>query len=84
MTNRPVMPIILKMSTEMRTPGNTPLEIRADCDEVMEHILSRKPLDPSVYRRVRERSDRITDEIRRNHGVLNVAVQLVRDACIEE
>jgi hypothetical protein len=72
------------MSTETKHIANIPLEITSDCNEVIEHVLSRKPLDPEVYRRVRERSERVTEEIRGKHGILNIAVQLVREARDEE
>ena len=56
-----------------------PPDMAADCDAVIEHLMSRKPLDSEVYRRVRERAERVTEEIYRKHGVLNIAVELIRE-----
>lgn len=61
------------------TPTTDPLEA-ADTQAVMDHLVSKKPLPPDVYRRVQERAAKITDRIREKHGVLNVAVDLIRDA----
>ena len=46
---------------------------KMDEDAVMEHYLHGKPIDPEVYRRVQERAARITEEIRRVHGVIDDA-----------
>jgi hypothetical protein len=56
----------------------------ADAQAVIEHALTGKPLDPEVARRVRERSERATDELRRRYGTLNVAVDLIRESRDEE
>jgi hypothetical protein len=55
-----------------------------DSDAVLDHGLSRKPLEPEVYRRVWNRLVRITDEIRRELGVLNIAEGPVRETRDEE
>jgi hypothetical protein len=56
-----------------------PLEL-ADSQAVLEHVLHKKPLDPEVYRRVHERSAKITEELRQKHGTVNIAVDLIRQA----
>lgn len=56
----------------------------ADGQAVMDHVLAGKPLDPEVVRRVRERSQRATEDVRRRLGTVNVAVDLVRQARDEE
>lgn len=45
----------------------------------MERVLHGKPLDPETYRRIREEGDRITEEIRRQHGTIEIAVELIRE-----
>jgi hypothetical protein len=72
------------MSIETKPASFIPSELMADSDAVIAHVLSRKPLDPEVYRRVRERSERITEEVRQEHGILDIAVQLVRETREEE
>jgi hypothetical protein len=44
---------------------------KADTEVVMEHYLHGKPIDPEVGRRVRARAARVTEEIRRVHGVID-------------
>ena len=38
------------------------------------------PLDPEVARRVRARSERATEELRRKYGTVSLAVDLIREA----
>jgi hypothetical protein len=54
-------------------------QTRADEDAVNEHVLTGKPLDPDVYRRVRARAEKITEELRQKYGVLDIAADLVRE-----
>lgn len=54
-----------------------PIEL-ADSQAVIEHLLHGTPLDPDVDRRVHERAAKITEELRRKHGTLNIAVDLIR------
>jgi hypothetical protein len=51
----------------------------ADAECVIAHAMTGKPLDPEIARRVRERSERATEALRRKHGVLNIAVELIRE-----
>jgi hypothetical protein len=59
----------------------TPL---ADLQAVIDSMITGKPLDPEVARRVRERSERATEELRRKYGEMNVAVDLIREGRDEE
>jgi hypothetical protein len=43
---------------------------------IIEHLMTGKPLDPELLRRVNERSERATQELFEKHGYLNVAVDL--------
>lgn len=61
-----------------------PPEVMADGQVVIDHLMSGKPLDPETYRRIRERAERITEEIRQKHGELNIAVDLIREIRDEE
>lgn len=58
------------MSTELNDTSTDPLE-RADSEAVYRHAFEGEPLDPEVRRRVRERAARITEEIRRTHGLID-------------
>jgi len=53
--------------------------IQADQAAVNEHLLTGRPLDPDVYRRVRARAEQITARLRQRCGDMNIAVDLIRD-----
>jgi hypothetical protein len=66
------------MSTEIKPTVDT------DDEALMQRVLHGKPLDPAVYRRIRQEGDRITEEIRRQHGTIEIAVDLIREIRDEE
>jgi len=56
-----------------KTAASDPL---ADCEHsdteaVLKHAFERAPLDSEVARRVDERAARITEQVRRTHGVID-------------
>jgi hypothetical protein len=59
-------------------------EQQADEEAVNEHVLTGKPLDPEVYRRVRARAEKITAELRRKYGDMNLSADLIREVRDEE
>ena len=62
------------MSTDTRP------SIDPDTEAILERIATGKPLDPDVYRRIRAEGAKITEEIRRKYGVLDIAVDLIRES----
>jgi hypothetical protein len=56
-----------------------PADVQADLRAVIESLITRRSLDPVIARRVRERSERICQEVFDRHGLLNVAVDLIRE-----
>jgi hypothetical protein len=54
-----------------------PIEL-ADSQAVIEHVLYGTPLDPEADRRIHERAAKITDELRKKYGTLDIAVDLIR------
>jgi len=48
-------------------------EVQADLDAVMKRIIDGTPVDPEISRRIEDRADRITEEIRRTRGVMDDA-----------
>jgi hypothetical protein len=60
---------------------NSPIspDALADAQAVIDHIISGKPLDPEVARRVRERAERIRQEILARHGVQDIGVPIIRE-----
>ena len=65
----------------MNTPNSNgiPPDVLADIQAVADHLATGKPLDPEVARRVRERGARITEEIRRKYGLVDIAVPAIRE-----
>ncbi len=51
-------------------PGIDP-QARADHEAVMRHVIEGTPVGPELARRVRERAERITEEVYREHGELD-------------
>jgi hypothetical protein len=60
----------MPMKTVEQTTAIDPQQ-QADDEAVMLHVFDGKPLDPEVARRVQERGRRITEEIRRVHGLID-------------
>ena len=66
------------MTNEHDNTGSDP-QARDDYQAVMRHVAEGTPVEPELARRVRERAERITEEIRREHGEIDV-VKLLHDA----
>ncbi len=66
------------MDTAATTTGFPP-DIDADAQAVIEQVMAGKPVDPEAARRVHERAQQIRREILAKHGVLDVAVDLIRE-----
>ena len=54
-------------------------EVLADLETVLKHVTSGTPVEPQLVHRVRIRSERMTEELRRQYGELDVAVDLIRE-----
>ena len=65
-------------------PDHVNPEADADARAIIEHVMTGKPLDPEVYRRVREQSERATEAMRRRVGTVEIAVDLIRQGRDEE
>ena len=61
------------MSTAETEPAGIDRQVLADLDAVMKRIIDGTPVDPETSRRIEERADRITEEIRRTRGVMDDA-----------
>ena len=60
-----------------------PPDFRADTEAMMEHLASGKPLAPDMADRIRERGERIREEVFQKHGILDIgspAIRELRDA----
>ena len=66
------------MSTTLN-PGPIPLDVLADAEAIVAAVMAGKKPDPALARRVRDRAQRITEDIRQKHGVLNICSKAIRD-----
>jgi hypothetical protein len=67
----------------LENSGMSPIETIADSKEKLAEViaaLTAGKRDPDDMRRAGEQMDRMREEIRRRIGVVNVAVDLIRDA----
>jgi hypothetical protein len=55
-----------------------PFEDDPDTKAVIEKLMTGKPLDPEVYRRIREEAARASEEVFRKHGLLDIGVPAIR------
>ena len=58
--------------------------VDADMEALLERIAHGTPLPPDVYQRIRDRSDRLREEMRQKFGTAEIAVDLVREIRDEE
>ena len=61
-----------------------PADVLADLEDVARQAASVGVHDRELLRRVQERSRQVREEILRNHGVVDAAVSLIREARDEE
>ena len=61
------------MSTAKTEPAGIDLQVLADLDAVIKRIIDGTPVDAETSRRIEERADRITEEIRSTRGVMDDA-----------
>src|SRR4051812_36646071 len=60
-----------RMSTETAVTDPLADSEHSDTEAVLRHAFGRAALDPEVARRVDERAARITEQVRRTHGVID-------------
>ena len=60
---------------------NKPSQEQEDAEEVMRLVMEGKRVtDPALIRRVQQRAEKVRREIVEKHGVVEWAVDLIRDA----
>jgi hypothetical protein len=67
------------MNPHTQNTGGIPGEILSDAEALVEAAMAGKKPDPELARRVRERGARVTEDIRKKHGVLNIGTQIIRE-----
>jgi hypothetical protein len=55
-----------------------PPDVMADLQAVADAVAAGRPVDPEVARRVRQRSQKVQDELVTKYGVREIAVDLIR------
>ena len=58
---------------------STVIDPQTDRDEIYRALRENRRPDPEAARRVHERAEKIREDIRHRHGVLEVAVDLIRE-----
>ncbi len=66
------------MSKTTPRPTGLPPDVLADMHAVAEAVAAGRPVPPDVARRVRERSAQVREELLRQYGVREIAVDLIR------
>ncbi len=56
-----------------------PVEFRNDTEAIMAHLISGNPLPPDVAQRVRERGERIREDVFRKQGILDIGAPAIRE-----
>jgi hypothetical protein len=56
----------------------------ADAQAVADALAAKRPVDPDVARRVRERAEKIQQDLLRQYGVREIAVDLIRQGRDED
>lgn len=64
--------------------SSIPAETLADLEKVLQLSEDGVVHDPELVKRVCERSRRVQDELRKRHGELDIAVNLIREVRDEE
>jgi hypothetical protein len=65
-------------TTETKTTGAIPPELMAELEEAARRAAS-GVRDPEAMRTACERMDRLGEEVRRRHGVLDIGVPAIRE-----
>lgn len=84
------MPLPFRLDATAWTANNsimsteTKPSLDADTQALIERIVHGTPLPPDVYQRIQEHGDKLTDEIRRQYGTIEIAVDLIREIRDEE
>jgi hypothetical protein len=73
-----VLALTLAKEEDVMKKTETRTQQQADEEQVQEHVLTGKLLDPEVYRRVRARAEKITAKLRRKYGSINLSADLIR------
>ena len=66
------------MSTETQNTGGIPADILADGEAVIQSIMAGRKPDAELARKIADRADGITEELRRRHRTVDTALEAIR------
>jgi hypothetical protein len=69
----------MKTATYPDLDSSIPPDIMADLEAVCRAAATGQPLDPEIRNRVRERADKVREEIFQTHGLLDIGVPAIRE-----
>ena len=56
-----------------------PPDVAVDSQAVIDHVLTGRPLDAEIARRVADRAERIRQRLFQEHGLVDIAVPAIRE-----
>lgn len=56
-----------------------PPDVRDDMKAVADALAAGRPVPPEVAQRIRARSEKVQEQLRRQYGVREIAVELIRE-----
>lgn len=66
------------MSIDVKNTGIPP-EVMADAEAVAQCVASGKPVPAEIAARIRHRSEKVTERLRRQFGTLDIGVPAIRE-----
>lgn len=72
------MLLINAENTVMKTLDD-PTEVDIESQAILDHLMTGKPIDPEMKRKIHERAAKITQEVRDKFGLVDIAVPAIRE-----
>ena len=71
-------------NANMSQQHTLPEDVQIDMQALMDALIAGHRLDEEVHRRIRERAERVREQLKKQHGEMNIAVDLIRQSRDEE
>ena len=65
------------MATETKDP--IPADVMADLEKAARHAAAGQPPDPEFVKRIAAEAEKIREEVKRKHGILDIGVPAIRE-----
>jgi hypothetical protein len=66
-------------TTAVPAPEALPADVLADLEAVAAAVAAGMKIDPEIVRRVRERAEKVRQEVYEAHGLLDIGVPAIRE-----